>query len=46
MIPGAPSSSDLEVERLVDSNLVDNPGWFEGRLYRGGGWIVVDIHQV
>ena len=46
MVPGAPSLLDSKVDRLADSNLVDNPGWFEGRLYRGGGWIVVDIPQV
>ena len=32
--------------RLVDSNLVDDPGWFEGRLHGGGFWIFVDIPQV
>ena len=32
MVPDAPSSSDWEVDQLVDSNLVENPGWFEGRL--------------
>ena len=46
MVPGAPSSSDSEVDRLVDSNFVDDPGWFEGRLHGGGGWIFVNIPQV
>ena len=31
MVPGALSSSDSEVDWLVDSNKVYNPGWFEGR---------------
>ena len=37
MVPGAPSSLDADVDRLVDSNLVEDPGWFESRLYQGGG---------
>ena len=43
MVSDAPSSSDSEVDQLVDSNLVENLGWFESRLYLGRGWIVVDI---
>ena len=35
MVPGAPSSLNVELDRLVDSNLVENPGWFESRLYQG-----------
>ena len=46
MVPGAPSSSDSDVDRVGDSNLVDDPWWFEGRLPGGGGWIFSNIPQV
>ena len=46
MVPGTLPLLNLEVDWLADSILVDDPGWFEGRLHGGGGWIVVDVPQV
>ena len=40
-------SSGPEHNHLVNSDFVDSLGWFEGRLYQGGGWIcVVNSTQV
>ena len=35
-----------EHDLLVDLDFVAIPGWFEVRLYRGGGWIYVESTRV